>query len=233
MILPPLSIIQLNNPAIWILVIGWVLTVAIHEFAHGIVAHFGGDYTISERGGLTLNPFQFLDPVNSLVMPLIFFMIGGIPLPGGVTYVRTDLLRNKYWESAVSLAGPASNFLIYLFLSLLLHPKLGWVDPYADVTQWTFPQQFVGCLAFLQLYAVILNMLPIPPLDGFGVIKPFLPQHIHDKIMTPPIPMICSIVFFALIFMTPFSYHLVMFGVRINQMLGFSINIPLSFGELL
>jgi Zn-dependent protease len=160
-------------------------------------------------------------------------MLGGLPLPGGVTYVRTDLLKNKYWESLVSLAGPASNFLLYIVLSLLLHPRLGWVDPYASVADWTFPQQFVGCLAFLQLFSVVLNMIPIPPLDGFGTLKPFLPASVHDQIMTYPIPMICSFGFFFLIIATSLSFRLMILAAKINFALGFSPDIPQAFIELL
>jgi Zn-dependent protease len=228
-----ISMVQLDNPLIWALIIGWVLSLSIHEFAHGIVAHYGGDYTISERGGLTLNPFQFLNPISSLVMPLIFLMLGGLPLPGGATYVRTDLLKSRRWESMVSLAGPASNFIIYLLLCIIIHPMAGWVEPSAHASEWTTPQKFVGCLAFLQLYAVVLNMLPIPPFDGFGSIRPYLPRHIHDQIMAPPIPTICTLTFFFLIFYTPLSSHLFMFALRINQALGFSINIPIAFQQVL
>src|SRR5688572_8645459 len=84
-----------KNPLFWAVFIAWVLSVVLHEFAHGIVAHIGGDYTIRERGGLTLNPLQYVDPVNSLLLPMVFLLMGGVPLPGGVTYVRDDLLDRK------------------------------------------------------------------------------------------------------------------------------------------
>src|SRR3954466_7301628 len=96
-----------QSPLFWAVFIGWVLSVVLHEFAHGFVAYLGGDYTIRERGGLTLNPLQYVDPVMSLLLPARLLLMGGVPLPGGVTYIRRDLLRGRAWQAAVSLAGPA------------------------------------------------------------------------------------------------------------------------------
>ena len=111
-----LAMANFGNSLFWAVLIGWIMSVVLHEFAHGIVAYWGGDYTIRERGGLTLNPLQYVDPVFSILLPIVFLCMGGIPLPGGSTYVRRDLLRGRGWNSAVSLAGPLMNFLIFLGL---------------------------------------------------------------------------------------------------------------------
>jgi Zn-dependent protease len=179
------SIIDFHNPLLWAIVIGWILSVVLHEFAHGIVAYWGGDYTIRERGGLTLNPLQYIDPFFSLALPLIFLMMGGVPLPGGATYIRRDLLRSKLWSSAVSLAGPAMNLLIFLLLCALLR-RPGWIDYNIPVREWTIGQQFAAAMAYLQLFAVLLNLLPVPPLDGFQTIAPYLPERVRVTLMTPP-----------------------------------------------
>src|SRR3954470_12739906 len=113
--------VDFKSPLFWAVFIGWVLSVVLHEFAHGLVAYLGGDYTIRERGGLTLNPLQYVDPVMSLILPIVFLILGGVPLPGGVTYVRRDLLRSRTWSVLVSLAGPAMNFLLFLAFVLPLH----------------------------------------------------------------------------------------------------------------
>ena len=102
-----LAVVDFSNNLTWALLIGWILSVVLHELGHGIVAHLGGDYTIRERGGLTLNPLQYIDPIFSLLVPAIIFLAGGLPLPGGVTYVRMDLMTHRGWESVVSAAGPA------------------------------------------------------------------------------------------------------------------------------
>src|ERR1051325_5979175 len=129
-----------SNPLFWAVLIGWVLSVTLHEFAHGLVAYLGGDYTIRERGGLSLNPIHYVDPVMSLILPMVIFLIGGIPLPGGVTYVHDDLLRNRGWKTAVSAAGPAMNLLLFLILSLALQPRAGWIEIGSSPATWTNAQ---------------------------------------------------------------------------------------------
>jgi hypothetical protein len=128
-----LAAADFNNPLFWAVFIGWILSVVLHEFAHGVVAYWGGDYTIAERGGLSLNPLQYIDPVNSIILPAIFLLWGGVPLPGGVTYVRTDLLRNRRWESGVALAGPTMNILLFAAGAIALHPAVGWVPTPAPI----------------------------------------------------------------------------------------------------
>lgn len=190
------SKVNFQHPMVWGVIIGWIMTVVLHEFAHGIVAWWGGDYTIKERGGLTLNPFQYIDPVFSIILPIIFLAMGGIPLPGGVTYVRRDLLRNRYWCSAVSLAGPMMNFLIFLLCVIAIHPKVGWVDYAVEVVDWSTAQQFCATMAFLQIYAVLLNLFPIPPLDGFGAISPFLPHDLRNTLSSPQVANVLFIGYF-------------------------------------
>src|SRR5436309_1747647 len=96
---PMLALVNIHNPLLWAILIGWILTVVLHEFAHGLVGYLGGDYTVKERGGLSLNPLQYVDPVMSLLLPAVFLMMGGVPLPGGATFIRRDLLRGHLWDS--------------------------------------------------------------------------------------------------------------------------------------
>jgi Zn-dependent protease len=194
-----LAVANFSNPIFWAVLIGWILTVVLHEFAHGLVADLGGDYTIRYRGGLSLNPLQYIHPITSIVMPAIFLMMGGIPLPGGATYIRRDLLRSKYWQSAVSLAGPAMNFVIFLALSLPFHPLIGWIKLDPSQEKWTNLQLFMGSLAFLQLYCVLLNLLPIPGIDGFGVIEPFLPRDIRRMLQGPQVFLAGIVIVFILL----------------------------------
>lgn len=176
----------LDSSLFWALFIGWILSVVLHEFGHGIVAYWGGDYTIRERGGLTLNPLQYVDPVMSIILPMVFLALGGIPLPGGATYVRRDLLRSNGWITAMSAAGPAMNLLLFFGLATAVSPAVGWVDPHAPVAEWTPPQQLVAALAFLQLFSVILNLLPVPPLDGFNMISPYMSRELQEKATRGP-----------------------------------------------
>jgi Zn-dependent protease len=160
------------------------MSVVLHEFAHGVVGYLGGDYTIRERGGLTLNPLQYIDPIFSLLIPAVIFLMGGLPLPGGVTYIRKDLLRSRGWESAVSAAGPAMNFVLFLICALPMHPTLGWITPAPVNGQWSTTLLFMGAFAWVQLIAVLFNLVPVPPLDGFGIIEPYLDYETRQK-LTP------------------------------------------------
>jgi Zn-dependent protease len=179
--------------------IGWILSVTLHEFAHGIVAYWGGDHTIRERGLLTLNPLKYANPLMTIVFPLLFMAMGGVPLVGAATYVRTDLLRNKLWQSLVAAAGPFVNFILFLACVIPLYPQMGWVSPSTWDTQWTSAQTFCGAMAVLQLFACMLNLIPVPPLDGFNIIRPYLPKEMGDKLREPQVAMgIMLLLFFVL-----------------------------------
>jgi Zn-dependent protease len=181
-----LGLVDVANPLLWAVFIGWIMSVVLHEFAHGVVAYWGGDYTIRERGGLTLNPLQYIDPMMSIVLPMVVFLIGGIPLPGGATYVRTDLLRSRAWQALVSAAGPAMNFLLFLALVIPFHPRIGWIDP-PRVEDATNALLFMGAMGWLQMLSVLFNLVPVPPLDGFGIVGPFMDERTRTRFMTPPL----------------------------------------------
>src|SRR5262249_12706105 len=110
---------------------GWIASLVAHEFSHSVVAYWGGDRGIPARGYLTLHPLKFMDPVLSLWLPLLFTVIGGIPLIGGRTFVDRRALRSRWWDTAVSLAGPGANAVIALGIGALLRDEV--VDPYSAV----------------------------------------------------------------------------------------------------
>ena len=95
-----------------VVLVGWILSLSLHEFSHALVAYMGGDYTVREKGYLTFNPLKYTHPVYSLLLPLLFLVMGGIGLPGGAVYIETWRLRSKNWRTAVSLAGPLSHLLL-------------------------------------------------------------------------------------------------------------------------
>jgi Zn-dependent protease len=197
-----LAAVDFQNPMLWAILIGWIMSVVLHEFAHGIVGYWGGDYTIRERGGLTLNPFQYIDPLVSIALPAVYLLMGGVPLPGGATYIRRDLLRSRYWDAAVSLAGPVMNVLLFLACVLPLHPKMGWADYATYPAGWTGGQTFLAAMALLQFTSVILNLIPIPPLDGFQALLPFMDEGSRRK-FDPPVSTYLFIGFFIVLWRVP------------------------------
>ncbi len=153
-----------------VVLVGWIFSLCLHEFAHAATAVLGGDTSPTTLRYLSFNPVHYLNPVFSIVLPVLFLFLGGIALPGGAVYLRRDLVRNLYWQSAISLAGPAMNALV--FLGLVLPFRLGLLADHPALAA------AFALLAFFQAFAVILNLLPIPPLDGFGAIAPWLPRDV-------------------------------------------------------
>src|SRR5512141_1826026 len=103
-----------------VVLIGWVFSLCLHEFSHALVAYNGGDYTVREKGYLSFNPLKYTHPVFSIVLPLIFLLLGGIGLPGGAVYIETWRIRSRNTLSLMSLAGPASNLLVAVLLGIVL-----------------------------------------------------------------------------------------------------------------
>lgn len=150
--------------------LGWILSVCLHEFGHAVVAYFGGDTSVKDKGYLTLNPLKYTHPVYSLLLPILFLLMGGIALPGGAVYINHRRLRNRWWESAVSAAGPFASAAVTILLAIPF--GLGWATP--SIEHWIWPS--LAFLVVLEIAGVLLNLLPIPPLDGYGIIEPWLPQ---------------------------------------------------------
>lgn len=148
-----------------VVLIGWIVSLTLHEFSHAFVAYRGGDYTVRDKGYLTFNPLKYTHPVYSILLPLVFLLLGGIGLPGGAVYIETWRLYSRKWVSAVSLAGPISN----LVLAILLGSFLRFAPLSAD---GIWPG--LAFLALLQVTAALFNMLPVPPFDGYGAIRPHL-----------------------------------------------------------
>ena len=161
------------------IMVGWILSVMTHEFSHAAVAWLGGDHTVAEKGYLSFDPRRYGDLGDSLVLPLLALVMGGVGFPGGAVYIRHDLIRNRLWRSASSLAGPAATLVILLALSfgLVIWQNTGFIGqgPVALFEALTV-------IAFLQAMGLILNLLPIPGLDGFGAIRPFLPARLSPHI---------------------------------------------------
>ena len=144
---------------------GWAVSLCLHEFGHAIVAYHGGDHSVRGKGYLTLDIRRYTDPGLSFVLPLILLLVGGIPLPGGAVWIERSALRSRARESAMSLAGPATNLLLGMVLVTVVATG---VLPLGLAIGLSY-------LAFVQVLAFVLNILPVPGLDGFGVLEPYLP----------------------------------------------------------
>ena len=201
-----------------VVLIGWVFSLCLHEFSHALVAYYGGDISVREKGYLTFNPLKYTHPVYSLLLPLLFLVMGGIGLPGGAVYIETWRLRSRAWESAVSLAGPASNMVLAGVLAVLLQ-----FAPAGAGGIWTG----IGFLALLQISAVVLNLIPVPPFDGYGVLAPFLSLELRGKIARATGYITLAV--FVLLWYVPFINNL--FWASING-LGSALHLPFGLVSL-
>lgn len=158
-----------RSAGVWVFVVclgGWLITLCLHEFAHAAVALAGGDTSVRARGYLTLNPLRYTDPANSFLIPLVLLAIGGIPLPGGSVLIEPGRLRARWWSSLVSAAGPATNLLAGAVIAVAAIP-IG--SPLGAA---------LAFLGLIQFVAGLLNLLPVPGFDGFGIIAPYLPPRL-------------------------------------------------------
>jgi Zn-dependent protease len=143
---------------------GWAVSLCLHEFGHAAVAYRGGDTSVREKGYLTLDIRRYTDIGLSFVLPVIFLLIGGIPLPGGAVWINHGMIRSRATRSMVSLAGPATNLVL----------GLGLTAAVALVPMPVGLAVGLSCLGLIQVLAFVLNILPVPGLDGFGVLEPYL-----------------------------------------------------------
>lgn len=146
---------------------GWLVSLCLHEYAHARTALHGGDISVGAKGYLTLNPLKYTHPIYSFVMPVVFLLLGGIAMPGGAVYIEHGRIRGKWKHSAISAAGPAVNLAFALVLLLVVGQVGG------NTTHVAFFSA-LGYLAMLQVMAGILNLVPIPGMDGYGIIEPWM-----------------------------------------------------------
>lgn len=166
-----------SRPAVFAFVLsGWLVSLCFHEFAHAAVAYWGGDRSTAVKGYLSLDLRRYAHPAFSFLLPVLLLLWGGIGLPGGAVWIDHSALRSRRWRSLTSLAGPAANAAC----------AAACIVPFAVVHEWRTNAthlSFWSALAFLgllQLWAVALNLLPIPGLDGWGVLEPYLPARVAE-----------------------------------------------------
>ncbi|SFE57090.1 site-2 protease family protein [Paracidovorax wautersii] len=150
-----------------------LFAITVHEAAHGYAARHFGDNTASMLGRITLNPFKHIDPVGTILMPLLlYFATSGAflfgyakPVPVNFHHLRNPK-RDMIW---VALAGPASNFLQAILWAVVLVALVG-----LQIDERFFIEMArAGILVNLVMWA--FNLFPLPPLDGGRILVGLLP----------------------------------------------------------
>jgi Zn-dependent protease len=149
-----------------------------HEYAHGYAALRQGDNTALMLGRLSWNPLKHIDPVMTLIMPLITFLTMGIAFGGAkpVPVNPRNYTNYRRGDIIVSLAGVATNFLLALILTILIVPLglAGRAVPALDNSLAILQLMFLYGVS-INLLLGLFNLIPIPPLDGSHVVKHLLP----------------------------------------------------------
>jgi len=168
----------LQKVAVWSLPVLFAITV--HEVAHGWVAKLFGDRTAMMLGRLSLNPIKHIDPVGTILVPGAMLLFSGGNVVFGwakpVPVTQQNLKNPKRDMAFVALAGPSSNLLMALFWGAIMKISLLLPESLAMAVK---PLLYMGAAGIsINLVLMILNLIPIPPLDGSRVVSSFLPDKV-------------------------------------------------------
>ncbi len=166
---------------IWTLPVLFAIT--LHEVAHGWVAKVFGDTTAASLGRLTLNPIKHIDPIGTVLVPALMLILPGNFLFGWAKPVPVSMnqLRNpKRDMTIVAAAGPFANFIMAVFWGLIVKSFIGAANAGNERAEFFVYMGIAGLVINLML--MILNLLPIPPLDGGRVLAGLTPNHFSNTL---------------------------------------------------
>ena len=155
-----------------------IFAITLHEAAHGYAARHFGDPTAWQLGRISLNPIRHIDLVGTIIIPVVILLFsGGSFLFGYAKPVPVDFSRLRQPKKDmlwVAAAGPAANLFMALCWALLL--KLAWVMPANDFTLPLSEMSKIGII--INCVLMVLNLLPLPPLDGGRIAVSLLPHRL-------------------------------------------------------
>ena len=151
-----------------------LFAITLHEAAHGYVARHFGDMTAYQQGRISLNPLRHIDPVGTILLPMLTLVVGGIlfgwakPVPVNFARLRHPK-KDMLW---VALAGPASN--LFMALAWAFCARLVWFWPESYFAEPLMEMAQIGVK--INVVLMVLNLLPLPPLDGGRIAVSLLPN---------------------------------------------------------
>ena len=181
-------------------------SVVLHELAHGVVAYWLGDNTAKEAGRLTLNPIKHIDPVMSILIPVVLYLLQA-PVFGAAKPVPIEPrnLKWKEWGMAiVAAAGPLTNFLLAFIFFLIGHFSGAIYGAGGETVLFIFQE-----IIFINLGFMIFNLLPIPPLDGSRILYAISPDFFRKALISLEQYGLIFVFILVLLFSEVFSYLMV------------------------
>jgi Zn-dependent protease len=155
-----------------------LFAISFHESAHAWMAMRCGDNTAHDLGRISMNPIRHIDPIGSILVPAMLAFFGGPifgwakPTPVSLRNVRNPRQANLL----ISAAGPVSNLLLAFCFGLLVIPVRGMLLRSGDLTSTWMPLfHVVAASVMVNVFLAVFNLIPIPPLDGFGIVESLAP----------------------------------------------------------
>lgn len=151
-----------------------ILSIVLHEVAHGYAANWLGDPTARLAGRLSPNPLLHIDPMGSVIIPALLFLSGSQFLFGyakPVPYNPYNLRNQKWGEALVAVSGPLTNLLLAFIFAIIIR--------FSSIFELSAAfMDMAGYIVFINILLAVFNIIPFPPLDGSKVIVPFLPYQL-------------------------------------------------------
>ena len=164
------------DPILFLVIPIIIISIILHEVAHGWSALFLGDRTALNAGRLTINPLSHLDPIGSVLLPLLTAVSTGFvlgyakPVPYEPRNLRPVTALGKNWsEALVAFSGPATNFVLAVIFAVIYHIMSG-----PAISSTPLVLQGLQLVVLLNIFLGLLNLIPVPPLDGSKIVFTFL-----------------------------------------------------------
>lgn len=177
-----------------IVVVSLIISIALHEAMHAFTARWLGDTTAEDAGRLTLNPLKHIDPLTTILLPIVSIFLFKAPfLAAKPVPFNPDRVRyGEFGAALVGIAGPLTNLALAIVASILL--KL--TNPPIDSTSLNVLMIFIG----VNVSIFVFNMIPFPPLDGSRLLYAFAPEPLQELMSRIEAMGFTAIIIFMLIF---------------------------------